>query len=100
VRDAGRLAGVDELLELKRPPKQTIQVVDDHGVPLSGPEIGEHSPIFGALLSTPGGDVVVDIEAAHRPPLAVGQSSAVFFLAGYAEPFSSRIVRDPAVNGG
>jgi hypothetical protein len=96
----GRFTGFDELLKFQGPAEQAIEVVDDHRITLAGLQVGEHPPILRAVSSGIGGDIVVDIETANGPTLALGQCSAVFLLPSHTKPFTPRIVGDSAIDSG
>jgi hypothetical protein len=75
----------EEVLEVDRPSRESVEVVDEDGVAGALLKIREHLEEGGSLLARIGGEVVVDIFLGDCPPEALRQGATVGELAADAQ---------------
>ena len=81
LRHPGRLAEVEELLQLPRLPVQPIQVPDHHRIQVAAAKIIKHPPIRGPCLAAVGAHIVIDVALRNLPALPRDQPLTVLDLA-------------------
>jgi hypothetical protein len=98
VRDPGRVADLEELLELGGMAGEAVEVPDDDGVEVAALHGVEHPPVGGAVAAAVRAGVVVDEHLGDGPAAPVAVLAAVGLLAADAGALTGRVETDPAVD--